>query len=235
MVTLPKALLIDLDDTILDDSGCVDACWADSCAEAGTPDLGYPALRQAIREYADWWWSEAERHRRGRLDLRAATREIVIEVFRRGSFGDETLAVAIANRYRDLREERANPFPGAIEALAHLQAASVRLGMMTNGAAAAQRGKIERFGLAPYFQHIVIEGEFGAGKPDRRVYETLLRELRADPGDTWAIGDNLEFDVIAPMKLGIHGIWVDVRGRGCDGRPDKPDRIVAALADIVAG
>lgn len=235
MTPLPKALLVDLDDTILDDSGCVDTCWADACAEAGAPDLGYPTLRQAIREYADWWWSAVDRNARGRLELRAATREIVVEVFRRGSFGDETVAVAIANRYRDLREERATPFPGAIEALDYLRSAGVRLGMMTNGAAAPQRDKIERFKLAPYFQHIVIEGEFGAGKPDRRVYETLLRELGADPGDTWAIGDNLEFDVIAPMKLGIHGIWVDVRGRGCDGRPDKPDRIVAALADLVGG
>lgn len=233
MATFPRAILIDLDDTILDDSGCVDACWADACAECAAPDLGYPELRAAIREYADWWWSEAERHRRGRLDLREATRQIVTEVFRRGGFGDESAACAIANRYRDLREERATPFPGAIDALGHLRSVGVRLGMMTNGAGTAQRDKIERFKLAQYFDHIVIEGEFGVGKPDRRVYDTLLRELSVDAADTWAIGDNLEFDVFGPMQLGIHGIWVDHKGRGCDDRPQRPDRIVTALADLV--
>jgi beta-phosphoglucomutase-like phosphatase (HAD superfamily) len=29
----PKAILFDLDDTILDDSGCVERSWTDACAE----------------------------------------------------------------------------------------------------------------------------------------------------------------------------------------------------------
>ncbi|HEY5640165.1 MAG TPA: HAD family hydrolase, partial [Dehalococcoidia bacterium] len=118
------------------------------------------------------------------------------------------------------------------DALDHLREAGVRLGMMTNGAEAAQRAKIERFDLAGYFDHIIIEGEFGTGKPDRRVFETLLAALDATPEDTWAIGDNLEFDVLAPMKLGLHGIWIDGRKAGPAGRPDRPDRIVSAFTEI---
>ena len=93
-------------------------------------------------------------------------------------------------------------------------------------------GHVERFDLAGYFDHIIIEGEFGTGKPDRRVFETLLAALDATPEDTWAIGDNLEFDVLAPMKLGLHGIWIDGRKAGPAGRPDRPDRIVSAFTEI---
>ena len=42
------------------------------------------------------------------------------------------------------------------------------LAMITNGASATQRAKIERFHLAPYFDHILIEGELGFGKPEPR-------------------------------------------------------------------
>jgi putative hydrolase of the HAD superfamily len=230
---LPRAVLVDLDDTILDDSSCVEGCWTDACTEADL-SLNIDLVRQTIRQYADVWWREPARNRQGRLDLRAATRTIVTDVFRENAWGTEAVAVAIAERYRDLREERARLFPGALQTLEQMRASGVVLGMMTNGSASGQRAKIERFGLAPYFGHIVIEGELGFGKPDRRVFETLLSALGVRAEEAWAVGDNLEFDVLAPMRLGLHGIWVDAAGRGCDGRDEKPHRTVASFSEIAS-
>jgi putative hydrolase of the HAD superfamily len=228
-------MLIDLDDTLLDDSGNVDACWTDACATAvpRLPGVDLRVLRAAIERQSSWFWSDPERHRTGRLDLRRTTRTILDDVFAGLGIDDTGLAHEIAETYRDLREERSALFPGAAHALGRLRAEGVRLGMMTNGAAAPQLAKIQRFGLARYFDHIVIEGEFGAGKPDRRVFQTLLSALDVTPQDAWAVGDNLEFDVLAPMKLGLHGIWVDVRSAGLDGRPDRPHRVVGAFTEIV--
>ena len=108
-MNLPEAILLDLDDTILDDSGCVESCWTDACREAARllPVLDPTVLQEQIRDYAGWWWSDASRHRRGRLDLRAATSEIVEEAFRRLGHNGVGVPAAIANLYRDLREERA--------------------------------------------------------------------------------------------------------------------------------
>ena len=230
----PRAALIDLDDTIIDDTGNVDACWADACAEAasGIPGLDARILQLAVREYADSWWSSSERHRRGRLDLRAATCEIVTDVMQQ--LGHDTAqAAAIANHYRDLREERTTIFPGAIETLERLRSAGVRLGMVTNGSATSQRAKIERFGLAPYFDCILIEGEFGQGKPYAAVYQHVLEQLGAEPRDAWCVGDNLEWDVGAPQALGVFGIWHDVRREGLPNDATvTPDRIVHSLSEI---
>ena len=236
MASFPRAILIDLDDTLLDDTSYVNVCWADACAvaEARLPGVDIKRLRVTIDKLSSWFWSDPKRHRTGRLDLRRMTRAILEQVFAKLGINDRDLAHEVAEKYRDLRQARSTLFPGAMDALDCLRAEGVRLGMMTNGAAAVQRAKIERFGLAPYFDHIVIEGEFGAGKPDRRVYDTLLSALDATPGDAWAIGDHLEFDVLAPMQLGLHGIWVDVRNAGLDGRPDRPHRIVSAFTEIVS-
>ncbi|MDO8616870.1 MAG: HAD family hydrolase [Dehalococcoidia bacterium] len=235
-MTLPKAILIDLDDTIVDDGGSVDACWREVCAEAEARIAGLDAgaLRAAIERARDWFWSDPERHRSGRQNLRDATRQNVERALGALGYDRPDVAAEIANRYRDLREERVGLFPGAIETLERLRSRGIRLGMVTNGAGPAQRAKVRRFGLEPHFDHILIEGEYGIGKPQLEVYEAVLRELGAEPARAWSVGDNLEWDVGAPQRLGVYGVWVDGAGAGLpDGSPVKPDRIIRALPGLL--
>jgi putative hydrolase of the HAD superfamily len=83
------------------------------------------------------------------------------------------------------------------------------------------------------FDLILIEGELGYGKPDRRVYARALAELDVAPAETWMVGDRLEWDVFPAQAFGIYGIWVDVSGAGLpSGIETRPDRIVRRLADL---
>jgi putative hydrolase of the HAD superfamily len=232
---LPEAIILDLDDTILDDSSAVTESWEQTCREAAAriDSLNPVALLIAIERERDWFWADPARHREGRLDLRAASTSIVDQAL--GSLGyDLPVAGAeIANRYRDLREERITPFPGAIETIEWLRSQGIRLGMATNGSAAGQRAKIERFGLAQYFDRIVVEGEFGRGKPHREVYEELFTSLAAHPGKVWSVGDNLEWDVGAPQSFGVYGVWVDGAGGGLpEGATVRPDRIISEISEL---
>ena len=232
---LPRAVLLDLDDTILDDSGNVARCWREAClarrAEMGALDPG--ALVEAIECTRAWFWSDVERHRVGRLDLDAARREIV-----RMSLADMDaeipgLAEAIAEGYSTRRDLGVQPLADAVETVRWLRERGCRLALLTNGSGAAQRSKIARFGLAEWFEHILIEGELGYGKPDPRVYRLALDRLGTAPAETWMAGDNLEWDVAAPQRLGIFGIWIDVRGAGLPpGHGVRPDRIVRSLAEL---
>ena len=80
----------------------------------------------------------------------------------------------------------------------------------------------------------MIEEEFGAGKPDERVYLHALVQLDSRPDETWMIGDNLDWEVAAPQRLGIVGIWHDFRGRGLPaGSTVRPDRIVRSLREVL--
>lgn len=124
--------------------------------------------------------------------------------------------------------------PGAIDALRRLRDRGVALALLTNGDTQGQRNKIERFGLAPFFNDILVEGELGYGKPDLRVYSRALSSLEVEPGETWMVGDNLEWDVSAPQKLGIAGIWVDYAGTGLPPATDVvPDRIMRSISELV--
>ena len=68
---LPDAVLLDLDDTILDDSGHAARCWVEACAAHASEldGLDPTVLLEAIERVRTWYWSDAERHRMGRLDL----------------------------------------------------------------------------------------------------------------------------------------------------------------------
>ena len=135
--------------------------------------------------------------------------------------------------------------PGAVEALRQpsFRSHGIALAMITNGASTTQRAKIERFHLAPYFDHILVEGELGFGKPEPEVYLKAMAALRSSPADTWCVGDNLEWEVAAPQRvrrlkavasrLGIYSVWVDPTGAGPPpGSPVRPDRTVASIAEL---
>jgi putative hydrolase of the HAD superfamily len=125
-------------------------------------------------------------------------------------------------------------FPTARETIETLKARGVLLALVTNGAAAVQRAKIERFALAELFDHIQIEGEHGFGKPEDRAYLHAMDALGVTPAETWIVGDHLEWEVAAPQRLGIHAVWYDGFGRGLPpGSEVRPDLTIQRLAELL--
>src|SRR5262245_38383136 len=198
-----RGMLLDLDDTILDDSSMVDVCWEQACVEHGSGLLVEPGdLHGVIRKMSAWFWGDADRHRTGRLNLDAAREEVVALALWEVGIDDRPLAAKIAESYGRRREAGMVLLPEAKETVQWLRSRRLRLGLLTNGASEPQRRKLSRFGLSDLFDTILIEGEVGFGKPDPRVYRLALERLELDAGEVWMVGDNLEWDVVAAQKLG---------------------------------
>ena len=223
MAGLPglRILCLDLDDTLLDDQSSIEQGWqhaAEQWIEA-CPQLTREAALAELAEARRWYWDDEDRERSGRLDLYGARFAIMSRALERVGPPAPQLAADLARELTDYREANVRLVPGARELLGRLRAAVPRMALVTNGAAAPQRAKIERFGLEDFFDHIQIEGEFGAGKPDRRVYEHVLERLRAAPEESMMVGDNFVCDVLGPLALGMRAAWVDVAGTGRSPRP----------------
>ena len=237
MMDLPKALIIDLDDTILDSGGNDDDVWCQVCREFA-PRLGNVSakhLHTAVMDAQDWLWGDLERARRGRLDLPQARRDLLTRALTHLAILDAAVLDEMSDRYSYLRDERLRPFPGAIDALQRLRDTGVRMALLTNGSSDSQRGKVDKHGLSEFFDHIQIEGEFGIGKPDERAFQNALRALRVGPHDAWMIGDNLDFDIHAAQQIGIYAIWMDAHDNGLPVETTvRPDRIITSLSELVA-
>ena len=237
-MTLPRAMLIDMDETILSAYGRPELAWNTVAAEfAGEfAPLSPQRVAAAVLNSARQFWTNAGAE--WRLKLEEARHEIVKSGFAAlsatGRALPHELAVRLADRFTAYREEQMFIFPGAHDAIDALRARGVKLALVTNGAAETQRAKIERFALTHRFDHIQIEGEHGFGKPDERAYLHAMQALGVTAPDTWMIGDNLEWEVEAPQRLGIYAIWIDVHGDGLpEGSTVKPDRIIRSLSELL--
>jgi len=236
MTALPRALLVDLDDTVIASSASANPSWREVCDRhaPGVEGLGADELFAAIRASADRFWTDPQSNDRGRFDMEGARREIVSRALDALEGFQESLAHAIADEFSLLRAKRVTLFPGARSALEVLRGAGVRLAMVTNGTTASQRPKIARFDLEPLFDSIHIEEEAGAGKPDPLIFQAALDAVQVDAAEAWMIGDNLERDVEGAQRLGIHGIWCDFTGAGLPRNARvRPDRIVQSLAELL--
>jgi putative hydrolase of the HAD superfamily len=232
---LPKAVLLDLDDTIIAYSEGAEATWLELCGEFG-PLVGVSAegLTSALSEVRYWYWKDPERHRVGRLNLKKARTEIVDRAFARlGVEGAHDKAKEMAIVFTTRREESMEPFAGAIDALHGIRDKVKYLGLITNGNGEVQRAKLEKHNLTRFFDYVLVEGEFGVGKPNIEVYRHVSGHFGIDPADAWMVGDNLEFDVAAPQSIGMTGIWLDHRRKGLPvDTPFHPDRIIGHLREL---
>lgn len=231
----PAAIFFDMDGTILDWTTGMEESWLESCVEHH--DASWPhapgQIHEAIRARRLWFWNDVERATRGRMDLDGASREIVRHAFADLGISDHNRAHSLADFYRSLRAERIVPYPGALEALGSFRDRGIPMALITNGEARNQRRSVVTHKLEQYFDCIVIEGEFGCGKPDERVFQRALKVLNADPARTWMVGDSLEADIAGARPLGIHTIWIDETGDGVPAdAPARPHRVIRAISEL---
>src|ERR1700686_1332609 len=202
MTQLPRAMLIDMDDTILSAYGRPHIAWNNVTTEFASElaPLSPQQVAAAIVDSGRKFWAAAEPE--WRLKLAEARHEVVRAGFSALAAAGSTalssdLAIRLADRFTDYREEQMFVFPGAHDAIDALKALGVKLALVTNGAAGTQRGKVERFAL-----------------PHARAYLHAMQALGVVASETWMVGDNLQWEVEVPQRLGIYAIWIDVHGEG---------------------
>jgi putative hydrolase of the HAD superfamily len=242
MVKLPRAILFDMDDTILAVSGSARVVWTRIAEEfAGAVAPLVPAeLVAAIEAESRRLWNDNAWNREWRVRVGEARRQIVARASAVLSAAGKAvppqhIGDAMADRLTLIRDQELSVFPGAHETLDRLKQLGVRLALVTNGAAEPQRAKVIRFALEERFDHIQIEGEHGFGKPEERAYTHALEALGVGPRESWMVGDNLEWEIAAPQRLGIYAIWYDGYATGLP--PDcriRPDRIIRSLPELLS-
>ncbi|SCC33706.1 A0A023P6H9 (2-haloalkanoic acid dehalogenase) [Bacillus wiedmannii] len=191
-----KAMLFDLDDTLLDRDKAVDNLFLlvlEKCYE-GVSDTVKNNMLQKFKEY-------------DKREYGISDKTIVLE-----SLFDE-----FAPKYRlprDYIQDFWNlNFPkcfsidqNTIHFLNHIKR-HFKIGIITNGSTHRQKAKIINTNLNNYFDTIIISEEVGLSKPDKRIFELALNKLNVQPEDVLFIGDDLEKDIAGPQNANIKGVW----------------------------
>lgn len=228
-----RALLFDLDETLLDGSGNREAIVR-TCARiaASQPALDATQLLDANTEVWRRYWPEvADLWTLGALEGAAVSLEAWRRTLRACGCDDESLARLARTTHEEIGRETLCLFDDVMDALASLRA-GVAFGLITNGAADTQRDKLRILGIEHYFGAIVISGEVGIAKPDAAVFQIALDKLRVEPGDAWHVGDSPGTDIAGAKAADMTAVWLNRSGSALKDGEVKADYEIRSLADL---
>jgi FMN phosphatase YigB (HAD superfamily) len=210
---MQRLALFDLDNTLVDRDGAFRR-WA----EGFVAEYALPADALA-------WLIELDNGGYGSKDrLFTAVRE---------RFGLTPTGSELLDAFRRTLPGLIGTFPGVRESLVALAEAGWRIGIVTNGHA-NQLDKMRATGLDALVHAWTISGEFGAVKPDRRIFAACATACGMDPdGGGWMVGDNPAADIEGGAGAGLTTIWLHA-GREWPPGATRPDHTVADIPEAVA-
>ncbi|MDF2963326.1 MAG: 2-haloalkanoic acid dehalogenase [Paenibacillus sp.] len=202
-------IFFDIDDTLLDFKGAERTGIKAVYHQYGA---GFHLDEQ---QFYDTWCAVGKKHftryLKGELSFAQQKLERVREVF--GSVGTvlgEREAEACFQVYLESFESHWVPFDDVLPCLQLLKG-HYRLGIVSNGDPDQQKSKLNKMGLAHYFDVMVTAGNVGAAKPDPRIFEIACKQAGKQPHECFYIGDDFSTDIESSMKINMKGIWLNRR------------------------
>ena len=222
-LALIKAITLDLDDTLWPVWPAIEQAekdllgWLGQHAPRTAALLALPSARHEIREHVNALHPELKH------DL-SALRILSIRLALRRS-GDDPCLAETAFEVFFAGRNRVTLFGDALQALEFLSA-RFPLVALSNGNA-----DIHRIGIGGYFSASISARDFGAAKPDPRIFEAAASAAGVQPHEVLHVGDDAALDVLAALGCGMQAVWVN-RTDQLWTHPAQPHLTVATLAEL---
>jgi FMN phosphatase YigB (HAD superfamily) len=186
-VRRPKAVSLDFDDTLFDNSvvpATVErAC--DAIADA-VEALDSAALLQANIAAWNSYWPEVERRCWvGEMDVLDVSREVWRRALDACGHDDPSVVALAYDTHQQIGREMSRRFDDVPGFLAALLEAEIATALVINSSTRTQLAKLEAVGLESAFDAVVISASIGVAKPDVAIFEAALGRLRLTSTDVW--------------------------------------------------
>ncbi len=187
----PRAVVFDLDGTLIDSAGDIADVLNECLAEDGIAPFDEPAVVTMIGGGAKLLVERAL-DRLGRRDDTALL---------------DRLFDKFATRYEALGAGRSTAYPGAVDELVRLHAAGVGLAICTNKPEDITRRVLEQLDLTRWFGAVIGESHRLPRKPAPDMLLAALAGLGARPDEAVMIGDSAA-DIGTAKAAGVRSIAV---------------------------
>jgi len=215
-----RGVLLDLDDTLLDQRGAVR-----HALRAWLPGLGVtptPALHQL--------WVDLQEHHL----VAWRERTVTFREQRRRRLRDFLPAIGVPYAESDLDrvfagylaayQQAYTLFDDVPALLTALRTAGLATAVLTNGIIEQQHDKIARVGLTGRLGPIFTAESLGAAKPDPAAFTSACAQWGHSPSTVLSVGDRHDLDVQPARAAGLHAVHLD---RWNEGPHTEPSRITS--------
>lgn len=124
------------------------------------------------------------------------------------------------------------PFSFTVSTIKKIKDMGLKVGLITNGKHNLQYRKLELLGIRDMFDEIIVSEDFGADKPDLRIFEEMARRMKLHPSEMLYIGDNPENDIEPSRTVGYTPVWIKTTGNWVFPQIKKPEFTADTVAEI---
>lgn len=195
------SLFLDLDNTLLD--------FYKAEAEAVRlvlDEFSLPSDQKTVKLYSEINRSYWEQFERGEIPKNAIFEgrfKTLLSVL-----GEERNTAAISDSYCKKLAQGYFKIEGAEEILAYLKNRGYKLYATTNGFSFTQYNRIEKSGLAPFFDKVFISEDAGFQKPEKEYFDYCIANIEEkDRSKILIVGDSQSSDILGGINAGIDTCW----------------------------
>jgi putative hydrolase of the HAD superfamily len=144
----------------------------------------------------------------------------------------EQMPLFLAEMCRGISRRRLSLYPHVRKVLGVLRG-RCPLAVVTDGQSAWSRGELHKVGLLDHFDPIVVSGDHGFRKPDRRLFQLVLDGLGLSAEQVLYVGNDMYCDIYGAREAGMQTVLFD-SDQGTKVYPDcVPDHTITDFRDLL--
>jgi putative hydrolase of the HAD superfamily len=120
----------------------------------------------------------------------------------------EQLPLFLAEMSRGISRRQLHLYPHVREVLDALKE-RYPLALVTDAQSAYTRGELHKVGLLDYFDPIIVSGDHGYRKPDRRLFQLALDGMRVAAENALYVGNDMHRDIFGAREIGMTTVMFD--------------------------
>lgn len=195
-----KAVLLDVDNTLLDFHACAEASMNAALAENRIPKK--ETLFRSFLKINDGLWREIEQG--------VLTKEKLHQIRWNQVFADQDIdfdGVLFEKSFLKYLAQTVFPIEGASSLLAYLSGKYI-LCAVTNGPYEQQRKRLKAANMLSFFDHLFVSEQIGFEKPSESFFDACFAALPGiSPEEAMIIGDSITADMMGGLRYGIQTCW----------------------------
>jgi len=215
---LIKAILFDLDDTLLDRTTSLGEFVKEHYLRFKLDHVAYETYHRRFMELDQRGYAAKPQVFQALIADFAipASVEVLLADFQRGAWNSCTL------------------LPDAAAVLTELRARGYKLSVITNGEDWSQMRKLRVTGLLPLLDLIVISGNEQIKKPDRLIFTRAAERLAVRPDECAFVGDHARNDIYGAGAVGMKTVWYPGEQQWPAEQAIAPDYTIQSLGELLA-
>ena len=191
-----KAIVFDLDNTLIDRQGAAYDMYSDMIADV-FPQWDRMSIEFETAVHRLMLWDE----------YGSIGKDHVFGRFCKTYQLDAEWEKKLTDRWVQCFGDYTRAFPESRPTLEKLKC-KYRLGLLTNGYSHMQRRKVELSGCADLFEEIVVSGEYGIHKPDPEIFRVICNKMGILPEEVIFVGDTFSTDIYGAVLAGMKPVFL---------------------------